>query len=355
MVEKGEIMADNKKKTLLIVDDSEIDREILKNILLAEFNVIDVGSGSKAVEIFKTHSETKIDGMLLDIYMPVMDGFSVLDNMQRLGLHGFPIIMISADALKDNIIRAATYGVTAFIKKPFDKKVVLDKVNQLFFGKKQAEEVFSKDELDTNVSEKSLDEIDNYVDRLTLLYTSYLKDNGIDTTLYKKVRELMHFMLEQYSLDNPEKKLSPDLVRVVCDAAYLYDIGKMVVSHNEKEVAGLTEKARSPFYTHTLAGAAFVRLNTSPSVSFFTKVCGDICSQHHERYDGKGYPRALFGDSISIFAQMCSLSIQFSKEFLARGFDAAYNAIETDKDAYSSDLCYMLKCLRPRLSAFYNA
>ena len=126
-------MADNKKKTLLIVDDSEIDREILKNILLAEFNVIDVGSGSKAVEIFKTHSETKIDGMLLDIYMPVMDGFSVLDNMQRLGLHGFPIIMISADALKDNIIRAATYGVTAFIKKPFDKKVVLDKVKESIF------------------------------------------------------------------------------------------------------------------------------------------------------------------------------------------------------------------------------
>jgi len=349
-------MGDNKKKTLLIIDDSEIDREILKNILLAEFNVIDVASGNQALELFKNHSEIKISGILLDIYMPVMDGFQVLANFVRFGIHGIPIIMISADALKENILKAARFGVTAFIKKPFDQKVVLAKVNQVFFSKeKKEEEHFTKDELDTNVSEKSLNDIDAYVERLNLIYTSYLKDNEKDNTLYKKVRELMHFMLEQYSLDNPEKKLSSDLISVVCDAAYLYDIGKMIVSNNEKEISGLAETAKAPFYSHTLAGAAFVRLNTSPSVSFFTKVCGDICAEHHERYDGKGFPRALFGDSISIFAQMCSLAIQFATEFLANGFDAAYNAIEANKDAYSADLFYLLKCLRPRLSAFYNS
>ena len=346
-------MSEKKKRTILIVDDSEIDREILKNILLAEFDVIDVSSGSKAMELFKTGSAKKIDGMLIDIYMPVMDGFAVLGNLFRLGIHDFPIIMISADALKDNIIKAATYGVTAFIKKPFDKKIVLEKVNQLFYVRE--DEQISDDELDTNVSDKSLAEIDLYVDRLTLIYTSYLKDNGFDMTFYKKVRELMHFLLEQYSLDNPEKKLSPDLVNVVCDAAFLHDIGKMVVSKNEKEVSGLTETAHSPFFSHTVAGSSLVRLNNSPSIAFFTKVCSDICLQHHERFDGTGYPNALFGNTISIFAQMCSLSIAFVKAHMSRGFDGAYEAIEDDKEAFSPDLRYMLKCLRPRLSAFYNS
>ena len=343
-------MSDKKKRTILIVDDSEIDREILKNILLSEFDVIDVSGGSKAMELFKTGSAKKIDGMLIDIYMPVMDGFSLLGNLFRLGIHDIPIIMISADALKDNIIKAATYGVTAFIKKPFDKKIVLEKVDQLFSAH---EDVFvSSDEIDTNVSEKSLAEIDLYVDRLTLIYTSYLKDSGEDQLYYRKVRDIMHFLLEQYSLDNPEKKLSPDLINVVCDAAYLHDIGKMIVSKSEKKVAGITETAHSPFHSHTTAGSALVRLNNSPAVSFFTKIASDICLQHHERYDGTGYPNALFGNAISIFAQMCSLAIAFVKAHSASGLDAAYEAVEADKEAFSPDLRYMLKCLRPRLSAY---
>lgn len=341
------------KKTILIVDDSEIDREILKNILLEEFDVIDVSGGSKALELLKADSDTKIDGMLIDIYMPVMDGFSLLSNLLRNGIRNIPIIMISADALKENILKAAKFGVTAFIKKPFDRKIVLGKVGQLFNVKE--DDFIHEEEIDTNLTDKSRAEIEQYSQKLKLLYESFLKDNNMDTELFKKVRELMHFMLEQYSLENPEKKLSSELIAIICDAAYLYDIGKMVVSKNEKEVSGLTETANSPFYTHTAAGSALVRLNNSKDVAFFTKICSEICLQHHEKFDGTGFPNALFGTSISIYAQMCSIAIEFAKTLISTGFDAAYEAIEAQKEAFNPDLCYMLKCMRQRLSAFYKS
>ncbi|MBR2876060.1 MAG: response regulator, partial [Clostridia bacterium] len=118
-------MAEDKKR-LLIADDSFIDREILHHILENYFEITDAKNGYEALDLL-IKKEEKYDAMLLDVMMPVIDGFSVLHLMKNNGIEGIPIIMMTAEATKENVRRAAEYGITSFVSKPFDAEMVLEK------------------------------------------------------------------------------------------------------------------------------------------------------------------------------------------------------------------------------------
>ena len=104
----------------------EIDRKILRNILSKRFEITEVGNGCAALELLMKKG-AGIDGMLLDISMPVLDGFDVLRVMTENNIK-LPVALVTAE----NVKHASQFGVSDFISKPFDSQTVLDKICRIF-------------------------------------------------------------------------------------------------------------------------------------------------------------------------------------------------------------------------------
>lgn len=116
------------KQKILIVDDSEMNREILSEILCEDYELQEAANGVRALEILGEYGGD-VDLMLLDITMPEMDGFEVLSYMNRSGLiENIPVIMISAENATSYVERAYEMGVTDYIQRPFDVRVVRRRV-----------------------------------------------------------------------------------------------------------------------------------------------------------------------------------------------------------------------------------
>ena len=118
----------NALKRVLLVDDVELNRFILRGILCADFEVVEAESGKAALDILKREN-SDIAIVLLDIVMPEMDGFAVLTAMQKHGyLNYIPVIIISTESTAQYVDKAYEMGATDFINKPYNPNVVLHRV-----------------------------------------------------------------------------------------------------------------------------------------------------------------------------------------------------------------------------------
>lgn len=115
------------KKNILIVDDSSIIRNYLQKAVADKYDVTPVSGGADAINIIPTK---KIDLILLDLMMPGIDGFGVLDYLKENNVV-VPVVIISGDTTKETIDRAFTYNVVDMIEKPFSEKVIMDKINRI--------------------------------------------------------------------------------------------------------------------------------------------------------------------------------------------------------------------------------
>lgn len=128
VVETVNEVENNNKKNVLIVDDSSIIRNYLQKIVSNEYNVVLATGGEEAINLFKQGN--KIDLLFLDLMMPGVDGFGVLDYLKESG-YNLPVIIISGDTTKETIDRAFTYKVYDMIEKPFSEKVILEKIERI--------------------------------------------------------------------------------------------------------------------------------------------------------------------------------------------------------------------------------
>ena len=117
-------------KRLLIVDDSEIDRRILRNILSKRFEIAEVENGNSDLEII-TKKYSGINGMLVDISITALEGFNVLNVMSE-NKSKTPVILVTEEATASNVTRASRYEISDFISKPLDVQTVLDKIRRIF-------------------------------------------------------------------------------------------------------------------------------------------------------------------------------------------------------------------------------
>ncbi|MCR4584993.1 MAG: response regulator [Lachnospiraceae bacterium] len=118
-------------KRILIIDDSEIDREILQNILIWEYMVEAAEDGLQGLDRLLKGSPS-IDGILLDLYMPIIDGFGVLKLLQDNGISDIPIVVITEESTSENLYKALPYNIADFICKPYDPDTLLDRLKAAF-------------------------------------------------------------------------------------------------------------------------------------------------------------------------------------------------------------------------------
>ena len=189
-------MQENKRYTALIVDDSEMNREILKEILADELNIIEIDNGKDACEYMMNHSG-ELNIVILDLVMPGMDGFEVLKFMKyKHLLDTLPVIMISADSDGTNIERAFDLGVIDFLSRPFSERIVTRRVmTTIRLFKRQKELV---DELDRQykVDDMRIDDLTGLDYKQTFLNKVYthLKGNPGDDLLMIAI-DVDHFKL----------------------------------------------------------------------------------------------------------------------------------------------------------------
>lgn len=296
------LLTDSSRQKVLIVDDSEMNREMLADILEDDYDVIQAENGAEAVTILKDrHFEIAL--VMLDMVMPEMDGLGVLKVMNRnQWIENIPVIMISVENSADYIEKAYDLGVTDYIKRPFDSVAVRRRVintMMLYANQKKlvglvAEQIYEK-EKSTNLMINILSHIVEFRNGESGLHVLHIKT--ITQTLLNRYAEL-----------HPDAGLTRADIAMISLASSLHDIGKISIPEEILNKPGrLTDEEFAIMKTHSAIGASMLE-NLSFKDEPLIKVAYEICRWHHERYDGRGYPDGLKGDEIPISAQVVSVA-----------------------------------------------
>ena len=295
-------MRGNKRK-ILIVDDSELNRALLADMLSDRFDILEAENGMEAMTILHEH-ELEISLMLLDIVMPVMDGFDVLAMMNQKGLiKSIPVIMISAETGGSYIDRAYDLGAIDYISRPFDERTVIHRVTSNFMLTVKQKEM--SDMLSEQIYEKEKD------NSLMIEVLSHIVEfrNGESGLHVLHVHSITEMLLEQLMKKTDKYPLSVKDIRMISNASALHDIGKITIPSEVLNKPGrFTPEEFEIMKRHTVEGAKMLDDIPFRKNELLVKIGYQICRWHHERYDGRGYPDGLKGDDIPIAAQVVSIA-----------------------------------------------
>lgn len=320
VTEYDDTASEVQKQQILVVDDSELNRGILIEMLKEEFDIIEAENGKEAVDKIRKYGK-KLSVVLLDIVMPVMDGFEVLSVMNRNHwIEDIPVIMISSEESEGFIRKAFNFGVSDYISRPFDCDIVYQRVfNTIKLYAKQRR-------LMTLVSDQILEKEKNnqmMVEVLSQIVEFRNEGSGLHVLHIKILTE----MLLEYLVQKTDKyELSPDECHMIATASAFHDIGKIGIDEKILNKPGkLTPEEFEQIKQHTLIGASMLdkmdRYKDEPLI----KIAYQICSWHHERYDGRGYPDGLFGEEIPISAQIVSIADVYDALISERAYKKAFS------------------------------
>ncbi len=313
------------KNTVLIIDDAELNRALLGDILALDYNVLEAADGETALATLEERW-TEIDLVLLDVVMPGMDGFELLTRMNRNSwLSSTPVIMISADGSPENIDRAYDLGATDYITRPFDEKTVLYRVRNTIrlYAKQQA--------LENLVAEQIMEKERSNFQMVEILSNVVEFRNGESGLHVQHVRLITDVLLQTVRRRCPQYGLTSAKIAVIANASALHDVGKISIDEKILNKPGrLTPEEFEIMKTHTVIGARMLEEtpHQGEGDDGFLHIAHDICRWHHERYDGRGYPDGLVGEEIPISAQVVALADVYDALTATRVYKAA---IEPEK------------------------
>ena len=291
------------KQQILIVDDAQLNREILAEILHPDFKTMEARSGEECISLLRQYG-AGISLVLLDIVMPGMDGFAVLEEMNRNHwLEDIPVIMISSEETESYIRRAYELGVSDYISRPFDSKVVYRRVyNTIKLYVKQRR-------LITLVTDQIREKEKNSQILIDILSHIVEFRNGESGLHVQHIKKFTGLLLERLVQKTDRYHLQWSDQYMITIASALHDIGKVGIDEKILNKPGrLTDEEFAEMKKHTLIGASMLKGLGVYQDEDLVKVAYQICRWHHERYDGKGYPDGLKGEEIPIAAQVVSVA-----------------------------------------------
>ncbi|MDR1574142.1 MAG: response regulator [Clostridiales Family XIII bacterium] len=298
------------RKNILIVDDIELNREILYELFHDQYNVLEAENGQIALDLIAEYRQT-IAIVLLDIVMPVMDGFGVLKQMIRSkSIETIPVIMITAESDEEKALMGYSMGVVDIINKPFNPDIVRRRVQNtvdLYLHKFYLEDMVERQTRALELQNEQLKMSNTFIiDALSTAVEFRDHESGQHII---RIRALTKILLESLSERNEKYRLPPEEIDDIAGASAMHDIGKIAISDLVLLKPGrLTAEEFAVMKTHTTEGCAILEsINFTGNIAYY-KYCYDICRHHHERWDGRGYPDGLKGDEIPLWAQVVSLA-----------------------------------------------
>ena len=314
------------KYKILVVDDSEMNREILSSMLGDEFDILEAADGKECISVIRKYGRD-IALVLLDIVMPEMDGFEVLEFMNKHEwIDDIPVIMISSEDSAASVKKAYEMGVSDYINRPFDVEVVHRRVfNTIKLYAKQRRLIA----LITNqVYEKEKN------NRILIEILSQIVEfrNGESGRHVLNVNIITGILLEQLAQITDKYNISWSDRLIITTAASLHDIGKIGIDEKILNKAGrLMPQEIEKMKEHTVIGASILENMELFKDEELVKTAYQICRWHHERYDGRGYPDGLKGEEIPVSAQVVALADVYDALVSRRVYKKSYSHEEAMK------------------------
>jgi len=307
-----------KKQTVLVVDDVDANVMILEEILKNDYDILTAFNGMEALEKLKT-ADTLPKIILLDVQMPHMNGrefFEILKTDKT--FKRIPVIFITIE--NDSESELLDAGAVDFINKPFAPEIVKLRVRN------QIELKNYSDNLESMVAEKTA-EATKTLDSALQGLANVIEHRDLESGEHVKrtqlfVKALIDYLIETDSVYSEElKKLKPD---IIMKSMALHDVGKIAIPDRILLKPGkLDPDEYEIMKTHTTRGMEIIEELGDINTSLYLKHCEDICYAHHERWDGKGYPRQLKGNEIPLSARLAALADVYDALVCARVYKAA--------------------------------
>ena len=330
------------RDTVLIVDDQSANRSILAEILKNDYKIIEASDGVQALSLL-AKNRGDIAVMLLDIVMPKMSGTDVLMKMNEAKIMDeFPVMICTGEGNMDVVEKCFEYGISDFIRKPYESDMVLHRVKKLdslYSSRRESNEKLRKFAatlqnqnkiLEKQAKQQKLDNV-NLMDSLGTIveYRNTENHNHI-----RRVKAFTRVLAEHMMKEFPEYSLTEEQVEQITAASALHDIGKIMIPDNILFKPGkYTPEEFAYMKSHTIRGYDIIAQIADNWDKELMEYCKQIARSHHEKFDGRGYPENIKGDKIPIAAQLVSVTDCFEaliSESLykkAYTFDVAFQMI----------------------------
>lgn len=349
---------------ILIVDDDEQNRELLKQMFEKDYGILEAANGREAITQLGIHIND-IAVILLDLMMPVMNGYQVLQILNsRKVLEQIPVVLITAQNDEQTEFSCYSMGASAVISKPFVAQTVIQRINNLVETYRSADALANKVESQRAKLHEQERKMELFNENLIDVVSNIVEFRDLESGEHvKRVKGLTRIMAEAYMELFPDSGLTEYMINIIVRASALHDIGKIAIPDGILLKPGrLTPEEFEIMKSHTTKGCKILKLLDIVQDNEQLTASYEICRHHHERYDGKGYPDQLKGDEIPLSAQLVSVVDVYdalvSERIYKKAFDkdTAFNMIMEGKCGIFAPR--ILKCMeyaRTRIEGFADS
>lgn len=290
------------KKKILLVDDVKLIHETARTVLENTYELYEAYSAKEAFAVLET---VVPDLILLDIVMPVMDGYEMLERLKQDGKYKkIPVIFLTAETSPEKEVEGFNRGIADYITKPFVPIVMMKRIEtQIALAEYERS-------LEARVTEK-VEEIENMYDLISVSFAGLVESRDGVTGGHLKNTSLYFSAFADHLVNIPRyrEQLPPQVVKKACRSAPLHDVGKIAIEDAVLRKAGsLSEKEFEKMKQHSvIGGQLFAFIKERIPDREFGEIAEQIAKYHHERWDGSGYPEGLKGEEIPLVARIMSI------------------------------------------------
>lgn len=312
--------SDTVRQKILVVDDSAINRELLADMLEDTYDVVQAEDGLQAIELIEKKGNSYCL-MLLDFYMPKLNGIGVLEYMKKYRWNEIlPVMVISSENRPELIAKAYDLGIMDYISRPFSETIIKQRIKnvvRLYLRHKRLAGI---------VFRQIQEQVDTF-DRMLSILSQVVEFRNEESGEHVRGVELVtEILLERLTQISSPYAISVTQARCIRRASVLHDIGKIAIPDGILNKPGkLTPEEFEIVKTHATEGAKILQKLDNVDSDPLIHTAYEICRWHHERFDGKGYPDGLVGDEIPISAQLVSLADVYDALTNDRCYKKAYS------------------------------
>ena len=312
---------------ILIVDDDNMNRHILRKLFEDEYDVLEACDGQEAIDLLIAN-DMCVSAILLDVFMPRVDGFGVLEFLQSRAVEPpIPVFFITAESADDVILRGFDMGVMDVIIKPFVPIIVKRRINtalELFERRYAMEQTIRRQVAQLQEYAARLHENDiHMVNALSTIVEFRSFESG---SHIQRVRNISNLLCREYMRLFPDCGLTDEMCEIISVASVMHDVGKISIPDRVLAKPGrLTDEEMDIMRQHCIKGVELLEVVNRMSPLENAEYYFDICHYHHERRDGGGYPCGLKGDEIPLSAQIVSLADVYDALTNTRVYKPAYS------------------------------
>lgn len=345
--------------TILVVDDMEVNRVILCEIFKQDYRILEAEDGAQALELIQKEKD-RLAIILLDIVMPNVNGFQVLETISETIMKKIPVILITGDPTTQPEEKGYAFEVADVIRKPFSPHIVrrrVENIINLWKHKNNLEHLVKKQTERLERKNQELRETNNkIIDTLATVVEFRDSESGEHIKRIKGfTRILLNYVMKYYK----EYELTEEQMEKIVEASAMHDVGKIAIPDNILLKPGkLTADEFEVMKLHTVKGCDIIDTISFMNDKEFFQYCYEICRYHHERFDGRGYPDHLKGEEIPISAQVVSLADVYDALVSERVYKAAYEPEEAYQMILNGECGIfspkILECFRMAKEEFEN-